>query len=65
VDVGVDVGLKQVPLSGYLLLPCAMKGTFSTGNILVLDGFLHYGGTVVTDLGYYADILEPSKSIVH
>jgi len=65
VDVGVDTGMEQVPLSGDFLLPSVTKGAFSMGDILALDRFLHNGGTVVADLGYYADILEASESVVY
>jgi len=35
------------------------------GDILVLDGFLHYGGAVLADLSYDTDIFEASEGIVH
>jgi len=65
VDAGVHVGMEQMSFHGDFLLSSMVESSFGAGNILVLDGFLHYGGTVAANLSYDADVFKASKGIVY
>jgi len=57
--------MEQMSFHGDFLLSSMVESSFGAGNILVLDGFLHYGGMVAADLSYDADVFKASEGIVY
>ena len=64
-DVGVDVGMEQVPLTGDFLLPSMVESSFGMGKSPALDAFLDYRGMVSADFGYDTDVLESGEGVVY
>jgi len=41
------------------------KGSFSLSEVLALERFLHYGGTIAADFGYHTNILKSGEGVVY
>jgi len=41
------------------------EGGLSTGDVLVLNGFLHYSSLVAAYLSYNTDVFEAGESVVY
>jgi len=63
-DMGVDAGVEQI-FTKEFLLSSTTESSLSTGNILVLDGFLYDRGMVLGDFSNDTNVLEASEGVVY